>query len=68
MVLIQVQIRSHNSLNKLLSCIAIKGSGGTGLAISCIFRLEKTSISGQDVRKTCLSHYVTLHVLLLPGV
>lgn len=63
MVLIQVQMGSHNFLDKLFSCIAVKGTGG--LAIPCIFRLEKTSISGQDVGKTCLSHYVMLHVLLL---
>lgn len=68
MLLIQVQMGSQYSLNKLFSCIAVKGSGGTGLVVSCIFRLEKASISRQDVGRTCLSHHIMLHVLLLSAV
>lgn len=55
MLSVQVQLRSHNSLNTLLSCIAVEGSWGDSMAVSCSLRLDKTSISGEDVGKTCLS-------------
>lgn len=54
MLSVQVQLRSLNSLNKSNSCITVKGTRGTSLALSCGLRPDKTSSSGEDVGKTCL--------------